>query len=302
MPGEVVHFLEPRGTDVIVDATLGGGGHAEKILSTGAFTGTLVGIDADREALEHARGRLRSFGERVNLVHGNFSHLRELLSSVGLMNASGVLMDLGVSSHQLDEAGRGFSFQQQARLDMRMDPSRGTDALSFVNGATREELSDVIRRYGEERAAKRIAGQIVEARQRKPLETTTDLARVVGSAVSTKFAQKTLARVFQAIRIAVNDELRNLERALAQALSVLLPGGRLVVITYHSLEDGIVKKFMREHARTFVPSGHKLVPDTPVNPELTLLTRKPVVPSPAEIAQNPRSRSAKLRAAERNAL
>lgn len=295
----VLSFLQPAQDAVYVDATLGGGGHAERILKASSPGGILVAFDADAEAIQYARTRLREFSDRLFTVHDNFSNMGKKVKELNLRNIKGVLLDLGVSSHQLDEAARGFSFQRAHRLDMRMDQRAPRDARQVVNACTAERLTAIFRQYGEEQQSKRIARRIVEARSRQPIETTDQLSDIVRSVVGQRFLQKSLARVFQALRIEVNNELENLKSALRESLDVLDPGGRLVVIAYHSLEDRIVKDFFREQSRKSIPSGHKYLPDRAVEPRLRVLTRKPVVAEQAEIHLNPRARSAKLRAAEK---
>jgi 16S rRNA (cytosine1402-N4)-methyltransferase len=261
--------------------------------------GRLIGFDQDGDALASAGERLARFGDRVTYRKGNFSTLGSALRELGVGKVRGILLDLGVSSHHLDDAGRGFSFQADSPIDMRMDRDQRLDGRSVVNTYAPESLAKMLWAYGEERDAKRIVRAIVRERERRPIATTAELAAVVESAVGGRFLKKTLARVFQAIRIEVNRELEHLAEALRQSVEVLETGGRIVVISYHSLEDRIVKDFFRDEARTAIPSGHALVADTPVEPRLRPLTKKPVEAAPEECERNPRSRSAKLRAAER---
>lgn len=285
---------DPEGT--YVDGTTGGGGHAEKICDVLRGQGRLICIDADADALAVAQERLRDRRERVSFVQANFGTLRDTLASLGITRIHGLLLDLGVSSHQLDEVGRGFSFRGDAPLDMRFDMRSGPGALEVLNGLDAAGLERVLREYGEERAARRIARSVVA---RRPVATTRELAEAVESAVGGRFLTKSLARVFQAVRIAVNHELENLHRVLGQGRDLLVPGGRLVVIAYHSLEDRIVKEFFKADAARVIPSGHPLVPDTERTPGLTILTKKPVVPADDEQRANPRARSARMRVAER---
>jgi 16S rRNA (cytosine1402-N4)-methyltransferase len=261
--------------------------------------GRIIGFDQDNDALTFAQARLARFGDRVTYRKGNFSTLATALAELGIGGVDGILLDLGVSSHHLDAADRGFSFQADAPIDMRMDREAPLDARTVVNTYGPDALSKVLWTYGEERNANRITRAIVRARERHPIGTTAELASAVESAVGGKFLKKTLARVFQAVRIEVNRELDHLASALRQGVDALSTGGRIVVISYHSLEDRIVKEYFRDEARTVIPSGHALVPDTPAEPRLRLLTRKPVEATPEECARNPRARSAKLRAAER---
>jgi 16S rRNA (cytosine1402-N4)-methyltransferase len=282
MADEVVRFLAPRAGGVYCDATLGGGGHASRILS--AEKTRLVGIDRDPTAIEAARARLGEFGDRVTLVHGDFSEAPTLLRALGVVPVDGFVLDLGVSSPQLDRPERGFSFRAEGPLDMRMDPTRGETAADLLRRVSRHELEQILRDYGEERFAGRVARVIKEAAGDNLLHSTTDLAAIVARAVPTRERKKDPAtRTFQALRIAVNRELDEIERFLAGFADVLAPGGRVVIITFHSLEDRIVKHRLRGM------DGIKV------------LTKKPVVPDDAEIARNPRARSAKLRAAEKAA-
>jgi 16S rRNA (cytosine1402-N4)-methyltransferase len=279
---------------IYVDGTVGGGGHAEQICLRLTGNGTLYCFDRDEEALRHAGARLARFGTRVRFVHADYASLVTELSGRGVDRIQGLLLDLGVSSHQLDDESRGFSFRGDETLDMRMDSSGTRTAKDIVNSYSDERLAEVLWKFGEERNSRRIARQIVKAR---PIETTGELRRVVEKAGGQPV--KTLARVFQAIRIEVNNELGSLRRGLEDATSMLASGGRMVVIAYHSLEDRIVKEFFKSASATVQPSGHKLVPDKTLSPALRMVTRKPVTPAPDEIARNPRARSAKMRVAER---
>jgi 16S rRNA (cytosine1402-N4)-methyltransferase len=299
---KVCEYLITEPDGVYVDGTLGGGGHAEEILLRCGPRCSIVGFDRDADALAHAGARLGRFAGRVRLVHSNFSALRDHLSRLGIARVNGILLDLGVSSRQIDDASRGFSFQQSARIDMRMDRAQSFDGSSVIHKYDVDRLTEIFRSYGEEKAARRIARRIVDVRDRQPLETTADLAAIIGAVVGKQFVQKSCARIFQAVRIEVNGEMENLKSALKQSLDTLGQGGRIVVISYHSLEDRIVKNFFRDEARTSIPSGHRLVPDEPRIPGLRLLTGKPVLAGDGEVALNPRARSAKLRAAERIGL
>ncbi len=275
---EVLGFLAPKEGKLIVDATVGTGGHAEALLAQGA---RVVGIDQDPQSLEVARARLRPFGERFLALRGNFRKLRELLATVDVAQVDGILFDLGLSSLHLSQAERGFSFQHEGPLDMRMDPDNPVTAEELVNGLPERELARILREYGEERLAERIAREIVKSR---PIRTTGELARLVARCYPPgNYRIHPATRTFQALRIAVNDELSALREALPQAVALLAPGGVLCVIAFHSLEDRIVKRFLREEAR----AGR-----------VKLLTKKPVRPSPEEVARNPRARSARLRAAQ----
>jgi 16S rRNA (cytosine1402-N4)-methyltransferase len=272
---EIVAQLQPRRGALYVDATVGGGGHAAEILRASAPDGQLIGLDRDEEALAASRERLSEWGARVQLVHANFGELEQVLMSVGVTAVDAIVFDLGVSSRQFDEPSRGFSFQREGVLDMRMDRTTGSSARDFINTASETELADVFFRYGEERRSRFIARRIVAAR---PIETTTQLADLIGPRRG-KIHPAT--RVFQALRIYVNDELENLRRGLAAGTRVLSAGGRLAVISFHSLEDRIVKHYFRETSA------------------LRVVTRKPVIASNEEREENPRARSAKLRVAEK---
>ena len=296
---EVLTWLITSADGVYVDATLGGGGHAESILQRLDPTGMLVGFDADPDAIRFAAARLSSFGGRATLVHDNFRNISAALAQRGIDQVSGILFDLGVSSYQLDEPSKGFSFRGDDRLDMRMDPSQPLDARAVLNQYDEALLAGIIWKYGEERASRSLARAIARQRTKAPLETTGELVALVKSVVGERFLIKTLARVFQALRIEVNKELENLTDALAQAIGLLHPGAHVVVISYHSLEDRIVKETFKREAALIRPSGNKFVPDTILEPKLRILTKKPVEATDEESRANTRSRSAKLRAAEK---
>jgi len=281
---------------VYVDGTVGGGGHAEEICSQLGPLGHLIGFDADAEAIEASRARLERFGSRVTLIRANFRDAASELKARGVQQLAGILLDLGVSSHQIDQPDRGFSFRAGGKLDMRMDSRRTVTAHDVVNGYSQERLEAILREYGEEREARRIARALVRAR---PVTAVGELNGVIERCVGGRYRTKSLARVYQALRIEVNGELENLREALASFPDLLLPGGRCVVIAYHSLEDRIVKEFFRGEAADRIPSQNKFLPDLPQLPRLGILTRKPVTASGEEVARNPRARSAKLRAAER---
>jgi 16S rRNA (cytosine1402-N4)-methyltransferase len=299
---EVIASLGCRPGGVWVDGTLGGGGHAEAILQNTAPGGLLIGIDADEEALAETEKRLTPFGSRKILVKGNFSDMETILAERKIGKVDGILLDLGVSSHQLDTAERGFSFTLDAPLDMRMDPSGGMSAADLLRTLPMEEIERILRDYGEERMARRIARTIVDRRTLSPIRTTAELASVVLRAMPRGAERQKIhpaTRTFQALRIAVNDELASLRRALDSGTGRLAPGGRFSVISFHSLEDRIVKDAFRAGEK-----GCLCPPDLPVcacglKPTLKVLTRKPLTPGTAEIGENPRARSAKLRTAER---
>ncbi len=293
---EAVSFLVTDANGVYVDGTLGGGGHSEEICKRLGESGRLICFDADEDAIRFASERLREFAPRVEFVHSNFGNLKAELGALDVTQANGLLLDLGVSSYQIDEEAKGFSFRGDEKIDMRMDRRQSLSGWDVVNEYDEVKLADVIWKFGEERNSRRIARRIVEART---IESTGELATTIESAVGKKFLVKTLARVFQAIRIEVNDELKNLERALADSIELMAHGGRIVVISYHSLEDRIVKNIFKTASLDRIPSGNKLVPDTMIVPMLRLLTKSPIEASEAETARNPRARSAKMRVAER---
>ena len=287
----------PGGT--YVDATLGGGGHARMALQRLDPGGRLIGIDADPDALAFARNLLKEESGRFVSVQGRFGNIKAILTELGVPPVQGVLFDLGVSSHQLDEPSKGFSHRGNTHLDMRMDPSQPRDAVAVLNTLDQNDLERIFREYGEERHARRIARRIVERRKQRTIEQTGELSALIEEAVGKRFLTKSLSRVFQAVRIEVNDELGQLERGLSGAVDVLAPSGRLLVISYHSLEDRIVKQFVKTMSATSAPSGNKLVPPVALQPRLRMLTRKALVPTSQEQTMNPRSRSARLRAAEK---
>jgi 16S rRNA (cytosine1402-N4)-methyltransferase len=291
LAGEVVEFMLPAAGRVFVDGTLGGGGHSALLLERGA---RVIAFDRDPEALAHAKTRLTGYGERFLAREGNFADAADILRAEGISNVDGILIDLGVSSHQLDTAIRGFSFQREGPLDMRMG-NTGPTAADLVNTAEAPELVRIFREYGEEPRAKQYAEKIVRARAIKPLETTSELADLIAGGRTGPRHPAT--RVFQALRIAVNEEITSLERALPEFVSLLAPGGRLAVITFHSLEDRIVKQFFRRHSQAEIDNPTWPAPRP--NPERTLDLVASVTASPAELSANPRSRSARLRVAER---
>jgi len=300
MTDEVLETLAPRSGSLQIDATLGGAGHAERVLEASSPDGRLLGLDADGAAIARSVRRLARFGDRVVLRQANFAQLAEVAPTAGFGQVDGLLMDLGLSSHQLADVERGFGFRAGGRLDMRFDTSRGRPAADLLEAMDSNELAALFRRYGEEPFAGRIARTIVETRRHSPVETAEQLAALVERAVPARKARHThpATRVFQALRIAVNDELEALEAGLAASLDLLRPGGRLVVLSYHSLEDRIVKRFIAAEQR-----GCVCPPEVPIcvcgrKPELRSLGRSRT-PSPAEVAANPRSRSARLRGAER---
>jgi len=298
---ECLQALAIKPDGVYLDGTLGRAGHSLEILRR-LTTGRLIGLDRDLTAIEAAKERLAEFGDRVTLVHSNFSDLGDVLRDLGVCGVDGMLFDLGVSSPQLDEAHRGFSYMQDAPLDMRMDSTAGLDACEVVNTWSYEELRRILFDYGEERYAPQIAKAITRRREEKTIETTLELVDIIRSAMpaaALREKQHPAKRSFQAIRIAVNGELDALVPMLKAAADGLKPGGRLAVITFHSLEDRIVKQTMKELA-----TGCTCPPQFPVcvcgkKPKMNLVTRKPIVSGAEELEYNPRARSAKLRVAER---
>jgi 16S rRNA (cytosine1402-N4)-methyltransferase len=272
---------------------MGAGGHAIGILEASAPDGRLVGLDVDPQALAISRRRLQSFGERALLVRASYASIETQLDALGLGRADGVLLDLGLSSMQLDSAKRGFSFQETGPLDMRFDPDAKRRAAELVNTLPEDELADLIYEYGEEPASRRIARAIVAAR---PIRTTTELAEIVSHVVR-RHKIHSATRTFQALRVAVNDELTRLQEGLSAATAALSPGGRLAVISYHSLEDRIVKRYFAREAQDCICPPEALVCDCGHQATLEIVTRKPLRPSLHEVARNPRSRSARLRIA-----
>jgi len=301
---EVVTMLAPAPGSLQIDATVGGGGHTERILAATDPDGRLLGLDADGAAIARVRDRLGPrYGDRLRLRQANFRDLGSVAPTEGFAPVDGCLFDLGLSSYQLADQARGFSFRAEGPLDMRFDTSRGVPASELLETLDAQELTALFRRYGEEPFAGRIARAIVEARRTAPIRTAEELAAIVelvapGRAPGRRRIHPA-TRVFQALRIAVNEELAALEQGLAAALDLLRPGGRLVVLTYHSLEDRIVKRFFQAERR-----GCTCPPESPIcicgrSPRLRLVIPKGIVPAAAEIAANPRARSARLRAAER---
>jgi 16S rRNA (cytosine1402-N4)-methyltransferase len=293
---EVLAQMAADAGKVIVDGTLGGGGHSATFLEAGA---QVIGIDRDPEALEHAGRRLSGFGEKFRALQGNFGEADTLLAGAGIGEVDGWLMDLGVSSRQLDAAERGFSFMRDGPLDMRMGPSSPHRAADIVNTWEEDDLVRIFRDYGEEKAARKLARAIIQRRGDCPFQTTRELAACI-EAVSPKGGRiHPATRVFQAVRMAANDELGALERALEIAPKLLRPGGRLLVISFHSLEDRIVKRWMQRTTAAWL--DRREWPEPRPNPEhwFRAVTRKPIIAAATETSRNPRSRSAKLRVAER---
>ncbi len=299
---EVLQWMNVRENGVYADGTLGGGGHSGAMLEASGGTATLYGIDRDENAIAAATARLEQY-PGFHAIHGNFHDAKALLSQAGAPPLDGALLDLGVSSPQLDQAERGFSYHEDAPLDMRMDRSQGMTAADLLAEVSEGELTRILREYGEEKWAARIARFVVERRQTQPLRTTQDLVRVVDAAIPKAVRRKDdghpARRTFQAVRIAVNDELDPLDRALEDFVDCLKPGGRLLVITFHSLEDRLTKRCFQRLQNPCV-----CLPKAPVctcgrKPKVRILARGAVPPTAEEIARNPRARSAKLRVAEK---
>ena len=282
---KTIEFLDPARGKLFIDATVGGGGHAFELLKRG---GKVLGIDRDPEAIKHIKKsqKLKAKSQKLVLVCGNFSQIGEIAKSEGFSQLSGILFDLGVSSHQLEEARRGFSFIHEGPLDMRMDPNLNVRAFDLVNNFDKRRLNEIFKTYSQEELSWPIADAICRARQVKAIETTTELAKIVEAVYARHIKRKNkrihpATKTFLALRIVVNSELLNLEDSLPQTVDLLEIGGRLVIVSYHSLEDGIVKRFFKQESR------------------LKILTPKPIGPENSEIEANPRARSAKLRVAER---
>ncbi len=302
MVDEVLKMINPVNGGCYVDCTLGGAGHSYHLLFASSPCGKLIGIDQDMDAIRAAKARLEEFGDRAVLVQGNFTDLPAILGELGISHVDGILYDLGVSSYQLDNSERGFSYQKDAPLDMRMDRSKGITAGDLVNKLPEEQLANLIYKYGEERFARRIAAFIVRQREKSAIMTTGQLVDIIKQAMPARFRREgphPAKRTFQALRIEVNKELDVLVEALESMLNCLKPGGKVCVITYHSLEDRIVKDFFRDKA-----AHCKCPKEFPIcicnkNPLIKLLKPGGITPSDLEIESNPRARSARLRIAER---
>lgn len=301
---ETVEGLHVKEDGVYVDCTLGGAGHSEYLLSQLGENGHLYAFDQDQKALDYAAKRLKKYVDRgmVTFIKSNFRHLQQELANQDICCVDGILYDLGVSSPQLDEAERGFSYHQDAPLDMRMDQDAELSAYQVVNEYSYHELVKIFFRYGEEKFSKQVAREIERVRAKAPIETTGELVEIIKSAIPAPARRKgghPAKRIFQAIRIAVNDELRVVEESLEQAITLLNKNGRISVITFHSLEDRIVKSMFKEYSTMQdLPPGLPVVPEE-FQPELKVITRKPILPGETELAENNRSRSAKLRIAEK---
>jgi len=280
---EVLNYLNPRSNENFIDCTVGSGGHSAAILERIAPRGKILGIDQDQEIIENLKLKIENFKKRIILICDNFVNLRKIVKNTKFNPVSGILFDLGMSSWHLEKSGRGFSFLRNEPLDMRYDPANPLTAEKIVNYWSKNELEKILKEYGEEKFAKKIAGEIVNDRNTKPIKTSFSLKEIIEKATPTWYHRKKIhpaTRTFQALRIAVNNELNNLKISLPQAIDTLEPKGRLAVICFHSLEDRIVKNFFKER----------------VGSQLEILTKKPIKPSREEVKMNPRSRSAKLRA------
>lgn len=293
---EVLDLLQPQSNGRYIDGTVGAGGHTAGILEASAPDGRVLALDRDPNAIAYAQQRLADDGDRVTFVHANYADMGQLAPAHGFDTVDGILLDLGLSSRQLDAAARGFSFMQEGPLDMRFDPTQGKTAADLINNLSETELADIFWRYGEVRGSRRLAKAIVANR---PFTTTTELAQLIAAHSRSRRRIHPATLVFQALRIAVNDELKSVETGVMAAIDLLKPGGRLAVISFHSLEDRFVKRTFRRLSRTYekapeLPTGRR-----PLDPTVRLITRKPVQASEEEVAENPRSRSARLRVAEK---
>ncbi len=301
MPKEVLDLLQCKPGGIYVDATVGLGGHSQSILEKILPGGTLIGIDRDKESLEKASTRLKSFSGSCRLLHDNYKNLPLILNNLAVKPVDGILIDLGVSSYQLLSPERGFSFQSDDPLDMRMDRTQQWTAADLVNNMSEGELADVIYQFGEERLSRRIAAAIVRERARAPITRCSQLAEIISRTIKGRSNQgiHPATRTFQALRIAVNEELEGLEGFLSEAFSFLKPGGRMVVIAFHSLEDRIVKRTFRRLAGQCVCEAPPELCQCPRQVLASILTPRPMTPGPEELAVNPRARSARLRSVER---
>ena len=293
---EIIHALQPKSSGRYIDGTVGAGGHARGVLEACAPDGHLLGLDVDPQALALARETLAPYESRVTLAQASYLSLLEVMHSLGWEAVDGILLDLGLSSMQLDTSGRGFSIQHEAPLDMRFNPDTGLSAAQLVNSLPEADLADLLFKYGEEPRSRRIAKMIVNVR---PVTTTTQLAEIVKRAYPERSRIHPATRTFQALRIAVNDELSVLENALPRAVAALRPGGRLAVIAFHSLEDRIVKAFFRGERKDLVNPPYEQIYEVERKATLKEVNRKPITPAEAEIKENPRARSAKLRVVEK---
>ena len=297
---EVIELLSPGPGKRYLDGTLGGGGHSEQILINSGPDGQVLGLDRDDEALGAARERLRRFDKRLITRQASFAEAFDILGEIGWQHVDGAILDLGISSHQIDSLERGFSFRSDAALDMRMDRRQSIDARQIVNSYAAEDLARIFREYGEEPQARRLARAIVEERRSGPLQSTGELARLIGRIKGRgRHEHHPATQVFQALRIAVNQELDHVRRFLESGYETLLPNGRMAIISFHSLEDRLVKTAFRKWSRACLCPPRALRCQCGWSQKVKLLTKRPIVPSAGEIQANPRARSAKLRAVER---
>ena len=299
MADEVKSLLITNPDGVYIDGTIGGGGHAGKILESLSSKALYVGIDKDATAVERCKKRFSGSPTPTRVFQGNFSMMTRIADRLRIQGVDGILFDLGVSSEQIERPDRGFSFTSNGPLDMRMDQSSGIPVSELFNSLTEKELADLIYEYGEERHSRKIASAILKFHKISPVKTTSELRSIVERVIMGKMKTKSLARVFQAFRIAVNDELTSLSDGLASAVDLLSSGGRIVVLSYHSLEDRIVKRYFKDQAAGYIYDPSAPVNDLKVTKRLKILTIKVMRPSESEVKNNPRSRSARLRAAER---
>lgn len=296
MVKEAIRLLDPKPNENFIDCTLGGGGHAEEILKRNG-SGKVLGIDLDQEALNESRDRLKEFKGRMVFVQGNFADLKNIVQENKFTDIGGILLDLGVSYHQLKSPDRGFSYRLEGELDMRLGKKIPVSAKDYIEGISAADLKNILEKYGEVSSAERISQKIIDYRKNRKIASTLDLTRaVLGKKEINQTNVKLISQVFQAIRIAVNNELENLNQALSQALEILRPSGRMVVISYHSLEDRIVKKFFQKEARDCICSDDALQCQCDHKKSLKIITKKPLTASQSEILTNRKSRSAKLRA------
>lgn len=299
---EVVEWIHGKDGGIYVDATIGSGGHAVALLQTYPDIALLVGIDQDAQAVASAKKNLAAFHKRATVVHGNFTTIKTILGTLHIAHIDGIIFDLGVSSMQLGDPLRGFSFMAEGPLDMRMDQNSAVQAQDLINTLSAAELEEILRTYGEERWARRIARAIQQQRSTQPISTTTELSRIISEAIPARYRPPSIhpaTRTFQALRIAVNDELKNLRHTLDETLDLLNGGGRMGVISFHSLEDRIVKQKFQQWQKgcTCSPRAPQCICGN--EKKVNILTRKPIIPSRDEVQVNPRSRSAKLRVAEK---
>jgi 16S rRNA (cytosine1402-N4)-methyltransferase len=296
---EVVQLLQPQPGHLFIDGTVGAGGHAAALLEATAPNGRLLAFDKDPEAIRFARQRLAPFGQRVHFIQASYAEMGQLAPAQGFEAVDGILLDLGLSSRQLDDSQRGFSFMREGPLDMRFDTGQGPTAADLINNLSAAELADIFWRYGEERQSRRLAQAIVARRQQQPFTTTTELAAFIEAQTRGRQRIHPATRIFQALRIAVNDELADVEKGVETAVSLLKTGGRLAVISFHSLEDRFVKHYFREQSKDCICPPSQPVCTCEAQAQLRPITRKVVTAAAEEVAHNPRSRSARLRVAER---